>query len=212
VADTILGYILLLIGTLFLVYSVFGRFLKFHRPIGWVHGGHMNLCAELAVSIFVLCIGLCVLHSPVWIIFVLPAWVVGFFSQIRTNRQYHLAEDKLRTKNAQKYPGVFDTEPPYDVNSFPDKEFDLYDADTCTYLGKILRQDVKVLIDRFTEIPEQTPNDIYMLVESMEILPKESMSQDLIKLLENAFEKRDCLVLRWLPASLSKMKSENTIS
>lgn len=208
--DIILGCILLFIGTLFLVYSILGRLFGFHRPIGWIGGGHVNVYAEISSSIFVLCCGLVVLHSPVWVLIAIPTWLICFLLHNRANRQYHIDENKLRAKNAVKYPGVFDTSPPDDINSFPDEEFDLFDAGTCTYLGKAYRQDILMLINELAEIAKQKPNDIFMLFESMEILPKESMSQDLIKLLENAFEKRDYLVLRWLPVSLNKINLESS--
>ena len=61
--------------------------------------------------------------------------------------------------------------------------------------------DVKALVERFKDIPEQGPNDIYMLVESLEMIPEGSTSREFVMLLKKAFEKRDYLVIRWLPPS-----------
>ena len=197
--DKILICILIVIGSGILAYATLGRIFGFHRSIRWVGGGQVNLVGELSIGFFVLCPGLALLHSPVWIIPAIAAFAVGFISQGRSNRQYLAKEKNLRQKNEAGYPGVFENPPPDDIESIDENELDLFDTGICTYLGRASKDDVKVLIHRFKDIPEQGPNDIYMLVESLEMIPQDSVSPEFIMLLKKAFEKRDYLVIRWLP-------------
>lgn len=123
-------------------------------------------------------------------------WI--YFSR-DAHRQYLSKEKKLREENAANYLGVFDKQPPVDIENIDEDELDLFDAGSCTYIGKASKNDIKVLINRFKLIPGQGPNDIYMLVESLEMIPEDSVSREFITLLKKAFEKRDYLELRWLP-------------
>lgn len=197
--DKILICIFIAIGSGVLAYATLGRIFGFHRSIRWMSGGQVNLVGELSIGIFVLCNGLALLHSPVWIIPAIAAFAVGFISQGRSRRQYLAKEKNLRQKNAADYPGVFENPPPDDIENIDENELDLFDTGICTYLGRASKDDVKVLIHQFKDIPEQGPNDIYMLVESLEMIPQDSVSREFIMLLKKAFEKRDYLVIRWLP-------------
>jgi len=159
------------------------------------------LFGELSSGLFILCLGLAILHSSVWIVVGFSAAIAGFISQIRANRRYAAQREAFRHKNAPNYPRIFDTPPPEDIDGAAEEEFDLYDTDTCTYLGKTSRKDLKILIHRFREIPQQGPNDIFMLVESLEMLPNDSISPEFSRLLRDAFKKQDSLVLRWIPSN-----------
>ena len=192
---------MLLVGSALLIYAVFGRLLGFHRPLKWTGGGKIRLIGELAIGFFVLSMGLAILHSPAWILLCIPAWLAAFISSIRTDRRHRTEKKALRAKNATSYPDIFDTPPPQDIDSIAVDEFDLYDTETCTYIGKASKKDLKILIDRFGELPQQGPNDIFMLVESLEMLPKNSISNEFSTLLHNAFKKHDyLLVIRWIPS------------
>jgi hypothetical protein len=207
--DKILVCVFIIIGSGFIAYAVLGRIFGFHRPIPYRSGGHASLAGELTIGIFVLCCGLtAAFDSPVWLIPALAAFAVGFVSQTRAQRQYIAKNKKLREENAVKYTGVFDNPPPESIENIKEDELDLYDAGSCTYLGRVSKNDVKVLIERFKEIPEQGPNDIYMLVESIEMLPKCSVSPEFISLLKKAFGKRDYLEIRWLPPAKSTKTSK----
>ena len=200
--ETILGWVILVAGAALLAYATIGRLCGFHRPMKWAGGGHLSFVGELSFGVFVLCLGLAALqHSPIWAIPALAAWVVGYIDYRRANRRHAAEEDQLRARNSAKYPGVFDHPPPDDIHRADDVEFDLFDTGACTYLGKAAKRDLKTLIDRFGEIPEQGPNDIFMLPEFLEIMPKNSISQEFTMLLKKAFETRDHLVLRWIPLS-----------
>ena len=200
--ETILAYVILAVGLAVLAYATIGRLCGFHRPIRWAGGGggYVSFAGELSFVIFIFCLGLAVLqHSAIWAIPALIGWGVGFASQRRASRRHAAAENELRARNAADYPGVFDNPPPDDIDRTQEDEFDLFDAGACTYLGKVAKKDIKALIDRFSQIPEQGPNDIFMLVEDLEIIGDGSISDELIVLLKKAFEKRDFLVLRWMP-------------
>ncbi len=208
--DKILIYIFITVGSGILAYATFSRLFGFHRPIQWMYyGGHVSLTGELSMGVFILCLGLTWLHSPVWIIPALGAFAVGFVSQERARRQNLAKIKNLRQKNAADYPGVFDNPPPEDIGSIDEDELDLFDTGTCTYLGRVSKDDVRVMINQTKDIPEQGPNDIFMLVESLGMIPKDSVSPEFIALLKKAFEKRDYLEIRWLPPSNRQKGAKN---
>jgi hypothetical protein len=200
VGETILAYLMLAAGFAVLAYATIGRLCGFHRPIRWAGGGYVSFAGELSLGVFVLCFGLATLqHSAIWGILALTALGVLIASHRRAWRRHVAAENELRARNAGDYPGVFDNPPPDDIDRTQEDEFDLFDAGACTYLGKAAKKDIKALIDRFSQIPEQGPNDIFMLVESLETIGEGSISDELMVLLKKAFEERDFLVLRWMP-------------
>lgn len=202
--DTIVAYVMIAGGLAVLAYATIGRLCGFHRPIRWKAAGYVSFAGELSMGIFILCIGLAALqHSVIWVFPAVIGWIGMALAGRREERRRTAAENELRARNAAYYPGVFDNPPPDDIDRMQDDEFDLFDAGACTYLGKATRKDIKALIDRFSQIPEQGPNDIFMLVESLGTIGDGAISQELMVLLENAFEKRDHLVLRWMPASRS---------
>jgi hypothetical protein len=200
--EKILVFIAIAVGLGLLAYATIGRIFGFHRPTQWSGGAKISFIGELAISIFVLCWGLtAAFHTAVFLIPAIVAFAVVVISQRRANKQRIAKDEQLRRKNAPKHPGVFDTPPPSDIESINEDELDIFDAGSCTYLGRVSKNDIKVLINRFKDIPEQGPNDIFMLVESLEMLPKGSVSPEFIKLLKKAFKKRDYLEVRWLPPS-----------
>ena len=198
--EHVMFWICVTVGLAILVNAAIGRLCGFHRPIRWADGGYLNFVSELSAGIFILSCGLA-LRFPAWIILAPFAWLVGFTSQRRANQQYDAREQQLRTINSSKYPGIFDNPPPDDIDSIDEDELDLFDAGACTYLGRASKKDIKALLDAFKDIPEpeKGTNDVFMLVESLELLSKESVSKEFRTLLEKAFEKRDFLELRWIP-------------
>lgn len=200
--DLVLAYALLTAGSAFLAYVTLGRLGGFHRPIKWEGGGQVTLAGELAAGIFILCLALAVLQrSGFWGIPALAAWVAGYLSQRRAYRRHAAEEGELRARNAVNYPGVFDNPPPDDMDCTHADEFDLFDKGACTYLGRVAKHDLKALIDRFGNMPEQGPNDIFLIPESLEMLPEGSLGPEFLTFLQKAFEERDYLVLRWIPLS-----------
>lgn len=198
-AETIFACVLLAFGGATVGYAVFGRLLRFHRPPKWRRGGTLSLTAELACGSFLLCLGLSALqHTGVWVVPAIAAWVVGYVSQWRAGKQHAAAAAELRERNAESYPGVFEGPPPEDIEAVSGDELDVYDAGACTYLGRAAKGDVKSLVSRFSEVSEG-PNDIFLIVESLEMLDEGALSEEFRRLLERAFEERDFLVLRWLP-------------
>jgi hypothetical protein len=194
---------ILAIGTGVIIYATLGRLLSIHRPLGWAGGGHVTLFGELCIGVFVLSCGMAALQeNAAWAIPMLAAFVGAVLSQQGAHRRHVAAENQLRFTNAAKYPGVFDKPPPLDPDATNDEVFDLFDAGACTYLGQLTRLDLKTLIARHSDIPEQGPNDIFMLRESLVLFPAGELSDDLIALLNKAFEERDYLELRWMPPSI----------
>jgi hypothetical protein len=200
--DTILGYVVVTVGSALLAYATLGRLCGFHRPMKWQRGGRLTWVGELACGSFALCIGLAILQrSGVWAAPALTAWAIGYVSQWRAERRHAAEEEELRARNAANYPGVFDNPPPDDIGRIRADEFDVFDSGACTYLGRATRTDLEVLIDRFGDMPEQGPNDLFLIPESLEVLPAGSLSPAFVALLREAFEQREFLVLRWMPPS-----------
>jgi hypothetical protein len=165
----------------------------------WRSGGQLTLAAELACGTFVLCFGLAILQrSAVWAIPALAAWAVGYVSQGRANRRHAAVEKELRARNALNYPGIFDNAPPIDLDSVESDELDVFDFGACTYLGRASKRDIKALIDWFAIIPEQGPNDIFILPELVETPKPGWLSPEFVALLQKAFAEREFLVLRWM--------------
>ena len=159
-----------------------------------------SFIGELCFSTFVLTCGLA-LRFPAWVILAPFAFLGLAISERRSYKKYAARENELRRINSSKYPSVFDNPPPDDIDGIDGDELDLFDAGACSYLGRVSKKDIKALLDAFKDIPEleESSNDIYMLVESLELLSKESVSKEFRTLLEKAFEKRDFLELRWIP-------------
>ena len=205
--ETILAGAIVTAGSALLIYATISRLFRFHRPFKWDGRGQVCLAGELAIGVFILCGGLAVLQgSGLWLIPALAAWIIGYLSQRRTNRQHAAEEHELRALNSANYSGVFDHPPPDDIDCLPEAELDVFDAGACTYLGRAGKHDLKVLIDGFRDMPEQGANDIFLIPESLGILAQGSLSEEFAKLLQKAFEESDFLVLRWMPPSHTEQR------
>jgi hypothetical protein len=201
-AQTIVGWIALGGALIGLIYAVAGRWLGVHRPGRWQGGGTVTLIGELALCAFAASIGAWLIHnSGIWVIPAFAAWLVARVSHNRANRRHQREEDELRERNAHEHPGIFDALPPVDIDALGDEEVDLYDAGACTYLGRVQKADMRALIDAFANVPEQDPNDLYVEECFLERVPAEQMSESLAALLHDAFQRREYLVLRWMPPS-----------
>lgn len=199
-SERIAAFAIIAVGVAIIAYAIVGRLLRFHRQIPWQGGGHVTLFEELCIGLFFLSMGLAMgTRNGAWIIPIVAAWIAGSISQRRAQQRYLAGEEQLRATNAAKHPGVFDAPPPVDPDATNHEEFDLFDAGACTYLGRISRRDLKSLIARHADIPEQGPNDLFMLCESLELFPAGELSDELTALLKRAFDERDFLVLRWMP-------------
>jgi hypothetical protein len=201
-SERIAAFAIVAVGVVIIAYAIVGRLLRFHRQIPWQGGGQVTLFGELCIGLFVLSMGLAVwTRNGAWIIPILAAWIAGSISQRRAVRRHIANENQRRTTNAARYPGVFDQPPPLDPDATRDEVFDLFDAGACTYLGQVTRPDLKLLIARHSDIPDQGPNDLYLLQESLGLFPNGELSDELVALLTKAFEERDYLELRWMPPS-----------
>lgn len=198
--QTIVGCVLAVVAVAGLSYSVVSRVAGFHRPTRWYGGGTVTLTGAISGWAFIGFSGTVLLtNNSAWVAPTLLAWFVGYVSQTRANRRYREDEEQLREQNALKYPGVFDVQPPIDIDAVPDEELDLYDAGACTFIGTVGKADICVLIDAFSDMPDQGPNDLFIIHESMEMVPE--LSPHCRTQLEDALLHRDFLVLRWLPQS-----------
>jgi len=206
--ERILTIVILAVGSVLLAYATLGRLCGIHRPLKWTGGGRLTFFAEICIAVFVLCIGLTVVFdSAAWAIPALGAWIGGFISQQRTRRRFLASEGRLRKRNSADYPGVFDTPPPTDIDATNDVQFELFDAGACTHLGRITKDELKKLIEEFAATLQEGPNDLFMLQESLEIFPDGLLSDKLAAILEAALNKRDYLVLRWVPSSKASVEA-----
>jgi len=200
--ETVIGWLFLAIGTGLLIWRVGGRIFGFHRQHRWKTGGSVSLVGELSIAAFVLCGGLAVLQQTgAWVLLGVAAWIVGAVSERRASRRHFEEESALRKSGATRYPGVFDTPPPEDIDATGDDRFDLFDAGACTYLGRVAKSDLRELINRLKGMPDEGPNDKFMIHESLGFLHKAAVSPEFVALLDDAFRHRNFLVLRWLPSS-----------
>lgn len=202
--DNIVGWVVLCAGGALIGYATFGRLLGLHRPTEWQTGGEVTLVAELAIGVLFVCPGLLLLrHFDLALIPTAVAIVVLFISGRRAHRRHVKAATELRARNAANYPGVFDPSPPDDIDAICTDEFDIFDNAAATYLGRARKRDLKALIDRYGKLEDDyCPNDIFLLPEFLETLPKGSLNPEFVALLQPTLEKRGFLVLRWLPPTL----------
>jgi hypothetical protein len=188
-------------GAAFIAYATIGRLFRFHRPGKWGGGGQISLMGEFSTGAFFLCMGLMILQDTgLWAIPAIVAWLIGYVSQGRADRRHAAEEAALRERNAANHPGIFDRPPPLDIDAIPDDTLDVYDAGACTYLGRVAKDDIRALVERFEE-PNEGPNDIFLLEEFPDVLPEGSLSPEFVTLLRKAFEERDYVLIRWMPPS-----------
>lgn len=163
-------------------------------------GGSVSLVAELSFAAFANGVGLSFLQRPA-AGFSLAAVgaIVMLLSGRRANRRHLKEESALRESGTAKYPGVFDTPPPEDIDATGDDRFDLFDTGACTYLGPVAKSDLRELITRLKGMPDQGPNDIFVMNESLEMLHNAAISPEFVALLKDALRQRGFLFLRWLP-------------
>jgi len=201
-AENISGWTFIVIAILGLTYATLGRVYRFHRSCNRQGRGRLTLTGELSFFALLGFVGGVLLHpSAVWVVVALCAGIVAYLSQNRANRRHEASENELRERNALNHPGVFDDHPPSDIDAINGEQVDLYDAGACTYIGSFPKSDIKAIISAFSDMQDQGRNDIFILVESLEFVPSSQVTPELTSSLNVALEKRDHLVLRWMPES-----------
>ncbi len=184
-------------------YTTIGRILGIHRPMPWFGGGYSTLTGELATAGFIGCIGLTIIATPVFLIPALVCWVTAARSQSNANRTFAQQDEELRARNAKNYPGVFDREPPQSLDLNETEDVDVYDCGSCIYLGRIAAKSIENLITATSDMPDQGPNDIYVIEEMLEP-PIMTEGNDLQLFLREHFDSRGYAVLRWFPVDTCK--------
>ena len=193
------GIVLIAGAALGCLYVTLGRVFGFYRPTSWAGGGEATLVGDLSLCLFVGSLG-AIVFSPFWVLPALAAWITGYISQRRANLRHNNEEEQLRKTNALNHPRVFDNQPPENIDDVVDETLDLFDAGACTYVGSVLASDIRVLVNAFSDMPDQGTNDIFLIPESLELIPESQLTQDFTTMLNVAFEDRNYLVLRWLPS------------
>ncbi|QEG00749.1 hypothetical protein Mal15_48210 [Stieleria maiorica] len=202
--ERIAGTLISVAAVLLSIHASLGRVFGFHRSIPWSGGGNMTMVGEISLAGFIGSVGGGIASGhPVFFLTALPCWLVGFLSQSRANRRFQRDEEQLRTENAKLYPGVFDIDPPQcmDVDTTP--LVDVYDCDSCVLIGRIGSMHIRDLIHATADMPDQGPNDIFVIEEMVEppALPE---SNELHSFLQPHFGSRGHAVLRWIPVQESK--------
>jgi hypothetical protein len=199
---TVTGCIVFGIAALVVLNATLGRYFGFHRASKWEGGGQLTLVAELSAGVLFAAVGAGLWHpSPIWLLFLLPALVVGLLSQRRANRTHREQQDQLRRRNAADHPGVFDRPPPTDIDAIEGEVLDLYDSGACTYLGTIAKSEMAAIVDACPTVPDQPFNDVFLISESLEMLPQTRLSPQTLDMLRAALQEREYLLLRWMPCS-----------
>jgi hypothetical protein len=200
-AETVSGCVLLAVSAIGMFIVVYIRLFGSREYGNWRKGGgKISFTGQLAIWIFLGSGGACILfRSAIWVIPAIVAWLVGYISQNREGRRHQMEEEALRKKNSLEHPGIFDHTPPKDLTAVADEQLRLYDAGACTFLGIVNKSDLQTFVDTFFEKHERDQNDIFVLIESLDMLPKAQITLEFLELLQNAFKHRDYLVLRWMP-------------
>ncbi len=157
----------------------------------------------LAAFVFVVSVLLGIFtKSPICIVTALPAWLVAFISQERGERRRRREIAAMRELNARDHPGVFDRDPPQDLDAAPGHMVDVYDNGTCTYIGQFPKSDMRVIIERFPDPENESKNDLFVmqdLFDESELLSPMEISGFTAEALTAAFEEHGDLTLRWMP-------------
>lgn len=169
-----------------------------NRDFGrWQGSGRVTFIGVCSMWAFAASVGVLVAtREHLWSVSVLVAWLVAYLSQNHANRRYERELEELRQRNAIDHPGIFDSEPPVDLEAVFGEELDLYDANTCTFLGTVAKTDLRLVAEVATGSSEDIQNDLYVIYER---LGDERLSDGFVRMLEEAIKDRDCLVLRWMP-------------
>ncbi len=190
------------VGTILLA-SIIGSWLSGRKAKEKKPGDdHPSTVFALAGFVFVVSILLAVFtKNGVWILLALPAWLVGFISQERGERRRRREIQALRAQNAKDYPGVFDRDPPQDLDAAPGDLVDVYDACSCTYIGRFPKSDIRNILDRVPNVQSAPSNDIFFLLECLDdpALSSADISQPFRDALNAAFEEHGDPTLRWMP-------------
>lgn len=198
--ETVIGCVMLGGAGVGLLAAIYKRCNGLQVFGNWRGGGTITFTGQIAVCVFIGSIGAAFLHhSAIWTIPALAAWLVGYLSQKRANRRHQTEEEELRKTNALEYPGVFDHPPPTDLEATPGDRLDLYDAGACTFIGSVNKSDIIAAIDVLADMPDQGPNDIFVIHESLEIISESHVTEEFTTLLNAALTHRDYVVLRWMP-------------
>lgn len=198
--ETVIGYVVLAGAAVGLLTTIYRRSQGLRHFGKWTGGGKVTFAGAVAGCVFIGCVGAAFLHhSAIWVIPALCAWFVGYVSQSLANRRHQAEEEQLRKTNALDHPGVFDGPPPADFDATPGEQLDLYDAGACTYIGTVRKSDMRATINVFAKMPDQGSNDIFVIHESLGLLPESEVTQEFVTLLSGALTQRDYLLLRWMP-------------
>lgn len=182
------------------IYVTLGRICGFYRTWHYVGGGKITLTAELSICVMAgSAAALMYFESAFWFITLVFAIFVQLVSGRVSKRKHETEEDEIRKRNAVNHPGIFDDPPPTDLDSIHGEELDLYDAGSCTYIGRAFKSDIKAIIDVFGFESDDEKNDIFVLEEIFVFMDESSLTEQFVEVVTPAFEKRDDLVLRWMP-------------
>ncbi|MCA9442440.1 MAG: hypothetical protein KC964_16680 [Candidatus Omnitrophica bacterium] len=166
----------------------------------------MTPVGEICFCVFLLSMGaLVVQRNQGWVYPLLISFLIGYLSDNRASRRFRRQAEEIRAKNSLNHPGIFEGPPPTDLDAVPGDRVDLYDADTCTFLGTVAKSDIRGFVEEWAEGTGESPNDVYVLVESLEMFPDPKPSEEFVSLLKEAFATRDDLVLRWMPPAEEKL-------
>lgn len=201
----IVGYFAIFLATWFFLRATLGRYLGVHTPWKWLGGGEIDIAGELGIGGVVLSLGLLALKfPPIWAFVAVLSFLVAFSSRRHANRQYSEKQELVRAANAARYPGVFDQPPLEDFSETHQAIFDLYDVGTCTYLGRVGREDLQTFIIQYLEmtsdLANRGQNDImtaFSMFDPAELEQEYGISHELASILvEN-----DDLIVRWMPVN-----------
>jgi len=155
---------------------------------------HRSMCTVVA---FLLSFLLALLLQAPW-------FFAGMFISVIAGKIFSRQDAAIH----QLFPGVFDFAPPTNIDAVEEQLVDLYDCDSCTFLGTSHKQNIANLLIAYKDCPEllgNSNNDFPLCGGQLDIFEHvydQKLSLDFIDLVNNKANEnpRDLVTLRWLPS------------
>ena len=146
---------------------------------------------------------------PILVVPALVAFAVSWIVSKRDKKRHESMLLKFRNDNAQRFQNIFDSPPPSNLDAIDEEYLDLYDTETCLYIGRVPKHDIQTIFDFYDNEPlvfENGPNDIPFtqdFIQSIEESKTHNLSAEFLDSMKNAMDDKylTLVTIRWTPAS-----------
>ena len=129
----------------------------------------------VCLIIFAACVLLTFATDSFWYATIaLPCWIIAAVIEARQSRRHTRDVESFRSLNEQKLGHIFSCEPSRGLRNLDDDQLDLYDCVTFTYLGRVPKSDLLLILDSYADMPDLLPNgdnDIPFSIDDYEAIP-----------------------------------------